>query len=144
MKVYDTKPKEFKTAAEVAACYLVIDNQLLLLEGSPSKLESGKWGVPAGKLEENESPKQGEFQEEVGMAFASMALWDNRVAITQSIDASGLPYLFHQIGLIYVVEGVSCIPINKIELTYEWLQANELTKNELSPFALQALHEVKS
>lgn len=106
-----------------------------------------KWDLPGGGIQPAETIKEAllrEFQEEVGMAFASMALWDNRVAITESIDASGLPYLFHQIGLIYVVEGVSCIPINKIELTYEWLQANELTKNELSPFALQALHEVKS
>jgi len=48
-EVYETKPQGFKAAVEIAGCYLEIDGQLLLLEYSSSKTESGKWGVPAGK-----------------------------------------------------------------------------------------------
>jgi 8-oxo-dGTP pyrophosphatase MutT (NUDIX family) len=68
--VHETKPQGFKPAVEIAACYLEIDGQLLLLECSPSKPEPGKWGVPAGKLEVGETPEQAakrELLEETGI-----------------------------------------------------------------------------
>ncbi len=57
-KVYEVRPQGFKATAEVAACYLEVDGKLLLLECSSSKAESGKWGVPAGKIEMGETPKE--------------------------------------------------------------------------------------
>ena len=53
IEVYETKPLDFKSIVDVAACYIEIDGRCLFLERAHGKLEERKWGVPAGKREEN-------------------------------------------------------------------------------------------
>lgn len=72
IEIHQTVPQGFAPQVQVAACYLEIDNKLLLLQRAHGKLEPGKWGVPAGKLESNETPENAakrELWEETGIAF---------------------------------------------------------------------------
>jgi 8-oxo-dGTP pyrophosphatase MutT (NUDIX family) len=55
-KVYETRPLDFHPRVEVSACYLEWEGKLLLLKIGKHKSEGGKWGVPAGKVEADESP----------------------------------------------------------------------------------------
>ena len=52
LEVHQVPPEGFTPQVQVAACYIEINNKLLLLQRAQGKLEAGKWGVPAGKLED--------------------------------------------------------------------------------------------
>lgn len=45
LEVHQILPEGFAPEVQVAACYLEINNQLLLLQRAQGKLEAGKWGV---------------------------------------------------------------------------------------------------
>ena len=63
VQVLETKPEKFNPKAEVAACYLECDGQLLLLLNAPGDSEAGSWGVPCGKLDSYEAPLHGAIRE---------------------------------------------------------------------------------
>lgn len=70
IEIFKKKPNDFSAKVEVAACYLELDHKLLLLERAEGKIEGGKWGVPAGKLEKGETPAKAalrELMEETGI-----------------------------------------------------------------------------
>lgn len=107
VKVHETKPQGFKPAVEISACYLEIDGQLLLLECSPFKPEPNKWGVPAGKLEADETPEQAakrELFEETGILIEDSQL--------------------HAIGSLYIRKP-------HIDYTYHLFQVTLKTKPEV-------------
>lgn len=75
VEIHKTAPIEFAPKVEVAACYLEIQGKLLILQRA-GNLETGKWGVPAGKLEKNESPLQAairELFEETGISSSEVS-----------------------------------------------------------------------
>jgi 8-oxo-dGTP pyrophosphatase MutT (NUDIX family) len=53
--LYIKKPKNFTPKFDVVNCY-IIDNsgKILLLKRHPDKSEGGKWGPPAGKIEQDD------------------------------------------------------------------------------------------
>ena len=55
-KVFTEKPKGFFAKISVAACYLEFEGKLLVLKRNPRSHQGGTWGVPAGKVEQNEKP----------------------------------------------------------------------------------------
>lgn len=63
VEVHESKPEKFNAQIEVAACYLEYDGKLLLLLNALGDSEAGFWGVPAGKLDCNESPLQAAMRE---------------------------------------------------------------------------------
>src|SRR5690242_19533034 len=70
IEIHTKKPDGFNPKIQVAACYVEVDHKLLLLQRA-GKLETGKWGVPAGKIEKNEIPEQAakrELFEETGIS----------------------------------------------------------------------------
>lgn len=72
--VYEQKPAGFTAQVEAAGGYLWCQNRLLLVRRHENKPQGGTWGIPAGKLEANESPKEAairEVQEEVGVDISS-------------------------------------------------------------------------
>lgn len=56
-------PEGFHPKTEVSGCYLEIGETILLLERALKALEGGTWGVPAGKIEPGESPKEAAIRE---------------------------------------------------------------------------------
>src|SRR5579863_7305067 len=71
IELHNQIPERFTPTIQVAACYLEIDGKVLFLQKAGHKLaHPGKWGVPAGKLETDESPEQAakrELFEETGI-----------------------------------------------------------------------------
>lgn len=77
IEIFEAKPKNFTAHVDVAACYLEMDGCLLLLQQAGHKPEPGRWGVPAGKKERNETIEttaQRELFEETGIAISSFQL----------------------------------------------------------------------
>lgn len=111
VEVHKTKPEKFNPQAEVAACYLECDGKLLLLLNALGDSEAGSWGVPAGKLESNESPLHGAARE----LFEETAI---------SIDSSQI----QSIGSLYIRKP-------EIDYTYHLFRIKIATRPEvqLSP-----------
>jgi hypothetical protein len=73
------------------------------------------------------------------MDFNSMHLLDNFSAVTSVPPRQRKPgYVFHQLGLIYAVEGLA--PLEAYgSLPYEWVDATSLIREKTAPLAWQAL-----
>jgi 8-oxo-dGTP pyrophosphatase MutT (NUDIX family) len=68
--VSDQKLPNFQPKMQASACYIEMDNHLLLIQQASRKSEEGLWGVPAGKLEPGETPEAAakrELFEETGI-----------------------------------------------------------------------------
>lgn len=70
---FNDPPEDFNQRVEVSTIFFDWDNKLLLLQRSLiSEIAPGKWGVPGGKLEKNETPLKGlkrEIQEELSLDY---------------------------------------------------------------------------
>lgn len=120
------------------------ENGKVLLVIQKSGPYAGLFDLPGGGIEFGEDPSQAlhrEFIEETGMNFRSMNHIDNLSVVTRVPASNGkLGYAFHQIGLIYSVEGLQ--PSEKTGiLKYEWKEAASLKRDNTSPLAWNALKE---
>ena len=56
--IYKKRPAIFNPLFDVVSCFLEYNGEILLLLRPAHKNQGGKWGVPAGKVEKNETPKE--------------------------------------------------------------------------------------
>jgi ribosomal protein S18 acetylase RimI-like enzyme/8-oxo-dGTP pyrophosphatase MutT (NUDIX family) len=114
------------------------ENGKVLLVTQKSGPFAGLFDLPGGGIDFGEDPNQAlhrEFIEETGMDFRSMNQIDNISALTHVPALNGKPgYQFHQIGLIYSVEGLHDLKDRqKGSLKCEWVDIRELKKDNASP-----------
>ncbi len=70
--IFLNKPTDFNPKMRVSACMILVGKEFLNLETGSHKKLAGLWGVPAGKIESNETPKEGilrEVKEETGITL---------------------------------------------------------------------------
>lgn len=80
IEIHQSPPTDFNPHVEIAACYILAKNEILLLKCALGKSEEGLWGVPAGKIDSSETPFEGvqrELQEETTLQF-NPSLFINR------------------------------------------------------------------
>lgn len=144
VEVYDTKPQNFEPKVQVAACYIEIDNTLLLLQCGHRKKEVGFWGIPAGKIEHNETPEQAarrELFEETGIQTAQTFHPFGVLYIRKP----ELDYVFH----LFKINLNSKPPIllSDEHQNYKWVGHHEIHQLDLMIAArelLQKCHEWKN
>lgn len=71
--VFLEKPEVFNPKFEVVSCFVRCDDRILLLHRQDHKPEGNSWGVPAGKVDQDESIHDAmvrELQEEIGLAVS--------------------------------------------------------------------------
>jgi 8-oxo-dGTP pyrophosphatase MutT (NUDIX family) len=56
-------PKQFNPKFDVVSCFFEYDGKILLLQRQDNKPEGGTLGVPAGKIDGNETPHEAIFRE---------------------------------------------------------------------------------
>jgi len=54
--IYEIKPNDFNPIFEVSGCFLEHKGEILLLHRLENKSDGNMWGLPAGKLENGETP----------------------------------------------------------------------------------------
>lgn len=136
--VFEDKPEDFSPQVEVGATYVDFNSKFLLLELAHSKLEAGAWGVPAGKLEGNETPAQGarrELFEETGIVIAS----DNCLKSLGKlyIRKPDIDYVYHLFAI--KLGQLPSIHLSAEHQNYQWVSRSEAEKLKLMNGARYAL-----
>ena len=68
--ISESRPDDFQPGFEVVSCFCEYGGEILLLRRQSHKPQGNTWGVPAGKLENGETPVQAmvrELYEECGI-----------------------------------------------------------------------------
>ncbi len=124
LEVLKTKPKDFDPQAEVAACYIECEGKLLLLQNAPDDSEAGSWGVPAGKVESNETPLQGamrELFEETGISIDSSQI---QLIGSLYIRKPEIDYVYH-LFRIKVATRLE-VQLSHEHQNYQWVSPEEI------------------
>jgi len=75
--IYKNVPKNFRLKFSVVSCYVEHDGEILLLHRHDHKSEGGRWGVPAGKIDQGENELEAmirEIKEETGQKVSAEEL----------------------------------------------------------------------
>ncbi len=94
-QVFLKPPTSFNPTMEAAGCYCTYSDKCLLVKRQPFKSQGNKWGVPGGKLEQNESPLMAvirEIREEVGLDLSFDRVFKIK---TLYIRLPPIDYIFH-------------------------------------------------
>lgn len=138
LEVHQTQPEDFVPQVQVAACYIEIDNRILLLQLARGKSEAGKWGVPAGKLENGESPEcaaKRELFEETGITFKDSSCIQSLNALY--IRKPEIDYVYHlfKIRLDQMPE----VHLSNEHQSYAWASPDDIETITLMNGAKEAL-----
>lgn len=140
--VFTESPEGFNSTLKVAGCYCECENKILLLKRHPEKHQGNTWGVPGGKMEENETPRMTvvrEIHEEIRI----------------NIDDEGLQFigqlycrLPHVDYIFYVFrKQFTCFPEINLELEehteLKWVTIGEAYKLPLISGGIEALNYYK-
>lgn len=129
-EIHEKEPEGFSPQVQVAACYIEIDSQLLLLQRASNKVEPGKWGVPGGKLEKGETPEQAavrELSEETGISVESSS--QVRYVGALYIRKPTVDYVYHLFKV--QVEQMPAISLSNEHENYKWASLKDLEEMPL-------------
>ena len=123
-QVFTQPPQGFSPTASVSACYLESGGKLLLLRRSSGKKEGGLWGVPAGKAEKGETPRQTaqrELMEETGIAVEPHVLEELGCLYVRKKE---IDYTYHMFRLR--LSSIPTVSLNGENQEYRWAAVHEL------------------
>jgi 8-oxo-dGTP diphosphatase len=143
LEVHKVEPEGFTPHVQIACCYLEIDNGLLLLQQAHGKLDPGKWGMPAGKLEKGETPDQAarrELFEETGISLHSPSQIQGLGALY--IRKPSMDYVFHMFRVN--VDQRPEIHISAEHQGYAWATSKDLEEMPLMTGAAEVLQHYRA
>lgn len=138
LEVHEKEPEGFTPQAQVAACYLEVDNKLLLLQNACWKLEPGKWGVPAGKLENGETPENAAIRE----LFEETAISLKNPSQVQHLNSlyirkPEVDYVYHLFKV--QLDQIPDVHLSNEHQNYKWATSKDLEEMPLMTGAKEAL-----
>lgn len=123
-EIFEEEPDDFISYVEVAGCYCFCDDKLLLLKRHSKKPYGKTWGLPAGKVDQGESPEMGvvrEVFEETGIRIDVSELQDIGKFY---LRLPHMDYIFHRFFKQFTE-----FPTVTLELTehieYRWVTIDE-------------------
>lgn len=130
--IFLEKPTDFKEACEVVSCFLEYNGKILLLHRHDHKPQGNTWGVPAGKVDDEESNIDAiirEVKEETGYDF------QNEIPIFHTTTYVRYPssdFIYH----IYSHElsrPFDVVLEQKAHKDFKWVSPEEALKMNLIP-----------
>lgn len=143
VEVSDLKFPNFQAKMEASACYLEIDDHLLLIQQATGMPEEGRWGIPAGRLELNETPEvaaKRELFEETGIKIQAPS--QIQYLGTLYIRKPELDYVYYMFR-IHLGEKPS-LRLSFEHNSYRWANAEDLENFSLRTGVKEALQYYKS
>lgn len=140
IEIFEKKPEGFVPHVQVSGCYLEIDNKLLLLQRAYGNFESGKWGVPAGKLEGDETPLEGakrELFEETGISPKNFQQVNSLY-----IQKPEVAYVFHLFKV--ELDQIPEVILSNEHQSYKWATPKEIEELPLMAGANEALQLLRT
>ncbi len=138
VEIHTQAPEGFNPQVHVSACYLEIDQKILLLQTGKQKLEPGKWGVPAGKVEAHEAPLDAakrELFEETGIELETST--DLKHLTSLYIRKPDVDYVYHLFGV--KLEQVPEVFLSDEHQGYHWASFQDLEVMPLMTAAKESL-----
>lgn len=138
-QIFTNTPEGFSTKVQVAACYLQADDRYLFLQNADHKVEAGKWGVPAGKLEKYEDHHEAairELCEETGIELTHTAQINYLDAIY--IRKLGIEYVYHMFKV--QLSDLPMVQLSDEHQDFKWVTSIELGTLPLMAAALEAFN----
>ncbi len=129
IEVFENRPENFCPSVEVAACYVEVNGHILLLQSGLKKEEKGLWGVPAGKLEKEETPIQAasrELLEETAISIVEPAHFIHLGCLY--MRKPNLEYIYH-LFQVCLFENTPPVCLSEEHQSFGW-------------FAMENLHQV--
>jgi 8-oxo-dGTP diphosphatase len=122
--IFLQKPQKFEPVYEVAACFVEFEDKILLLKRAPNKLSPGKWGLPAGKIDQGEDAQAAalrELHEETGL----VVLADTMIFLqTVFVEFPDYDFIFHMFRTTCTTQ--PAVVLNPIEHThFKWCSIEE-------------------
>jgi 8-oxo-dGTP pyrophosphatase MutT (NUDIX family) len=137
LEVHQALPEGFAPQVQVAACYIEINNQFLLLQRAQGKLEGGKWGVPAGKLEDSESPENAakrELFEETGISSEDAHIQRLNALYIRKPEVD---YIYHSFKIH--LDQIPEVCLSDEHQSYLWANSHDIENIALMDGAKEAL-----
>lgn len=142
--LFASQPTNFHPKFHVALCFCEQDGKLLFLQRQTGKPQEDQWGVPAGKIDQEESPEQGakrELEEETGIKVlaeqlkAERILYDRypnldfimhvfRVKLTEKIEVTLRPVEHKQFSWVTPKEALSLGLMEDVDKIIEMLYSS--------------------
>jgi 8-oxo-dGTP pyrophosphatase MutT (NUDIX family) len=94
-KIFFERPQDFTPTVQAAGCFCEWVGKFLYLKRHADKPYGQTWGLPAGKIEAGEDPRQAavrEVEEEAGIQLDPAKLQE---VVKAYLDVDGLCYIFH-------------------------------------------------
>jgi len=129
IEIFESRPADFNPHVHVAACYIEIDDKLLLLRRASGKLEEHSWGVPGGKIEKEETPKEAAIRE----LFEETGIHKELICNTHSLGAiyirkPEVDYIYHLFGMDLLHQPTISLSNEHIDYTWaDFTQRKQLT-----------------
>jgi mutator protein MutT len=124
--VYSSRPAHFVDPVECAGCYCRFENTFLLLKRHPEKPLGDTWGIPGGKLDAGETPRQAmlrELHEEVGIKVDA-SLPQHFCTLYIEILPLSIQYTFHIFYIRFEVLPTLTLHLNE-HLESRWVTPEE-------------------
>lgn len=143
IQVFENQPEGFNPQVQVAACYLEMDKKFLLLQSTSKKSEPETWGVPAGKLEKNESPEAAakrELFEETGISIEQYSQIQALGALY--IRKPEVDYVYHLFK--FKLEEMPDVCLSDEHQSYRWASLKDIEEMPLMAGAREALNKYRA
>ena len=130
--IYLQKPENFSSKFEIVSCFFECDGEFLLLHRQDTKPQGNNWGVPAGKVEQEETILEAitrEISEETGYKIS-----DDIISISNTVFVKYPEYdfIYHMFEL-----HLSFKPEVKIDLSahkdFKWVTPQDALQMNLMP-----------
>jgi len=130
--LYHNKPKDFDSLFEIASCFVEHNKEILLLNRQDHKPQGNTWGVPAGKIDEGETPLQTmirEIKEETGFKISDHQIFYFDKLFVKYPDYDFVYYMFHT-----KLEQKEKVRIRSTEhKAFQWISPEQALAEQLIP-----------
>lgn len=132
MSIFLTKPDDFNSKFEIVSCFIECNDRILLLHRNDNKPQGNTWGVPAGKVEQNEdliNSLKREIFEETGLIIETNNLNFFKTLYVKYSDFDFIYYMYNT----KIDNEVSVILNNSEHKDFTWLKPFDALKLNLIP-----------